>query len=178
MRRVNRLFQGDALIDHSEGWSRGEGRSEGWGVEVLRCRCLVVGEMEGDGALWSVEPSLHDALKDYDLVVVCARWHQRQGLDVWGHVLQVMAPPHRSGQVSPALQHTAGNISDETNNLLHQVSDVVDDLTSGVWIREYVTNVLLWNICTLTLEPNRRSVPDQKAHSQHLIRFGYSFIIM
>ena len=52
-----------------------------------------------------MEPGLHDALEDDDLVVVGAGGHGGQGLDVGGHVLQVMDPPHRRGQVGPALQH-------------------------------------------------------------------------
>lgn len=65
-----------------------------------------------------MESSLHDTLKDDDLVVVGARGQRGQGLDVGGHVLQVMGPPHRTGQVGPALQHTAGNIDRQTDEML------------------------------------------------------------
>lgn len=50
-----------------------------------------------------MELRLHDALEDDDLVVVGAGGHGRQGLDVRGHVVQVMGPPHGTDQVSPAL---------------------------------------------------------------------------
>lgn len=77
-------------------------------VEVLVARCRA-GWMDGGGALRLVESSLHDALEDDDLVVVHAGGQRAQGLDVRGHVLQVMSPPHWIGEVGPALQHTAGN---------------------------------------------------------------------
>lgn len=71
------------------------------------------------------EPGSHDAFEDDDLVVVGARGQRGQGLDVRGHVLQVMGPPHRSGQVGPALQHTA----DGSHLLLiQQVSQPVQTL--------------------------------------------------
>lgn len=57
-----------------------------------------------------MESSLHDALKDDDLVVIRAGGQGAQGLNVRGHVLQVMSPPHWTGEVGPALQNTAGNI--------------------------------------------------------------------
>lgn len=64
-----------------------------------------------------MEPGLHDALKDDDLVVVGAGRQRGQGLDVGGHVLQVVDPPHRSGQVGPALQHNR-----EQNSAVNNVS--------------------------------------------------------
>lgn len=66
-----------------------------------------------------MESNLHDTLKDDDLVVVGAGGQRGQGLDVGGHVLQVMDPPHRSGQVGPALQHTAGNINRHADEIFN-----------------------------------------------------------
>lgn len=59
--------------------------------------------MDADGGRRPVASSLHDTLEDDDLVVVRAGGQRAQGLDVRGHVLQVMSPPHWSGQVGPAL---------------------------------------------------------------------------
>lgn len=50
-----------------------------------------------------MERCLHDALKDDDLVVIGPGGQRRQGLDVRGHVIQVMGPPYWTGQVGPAL---------------------------------------------------------------------------
>lgn len=54
---------------------------------------------------------LHDALKDDDLVVVCGAGGQGRGLvvGVRGHVLQMVGPPHRRGQVCPTLRDKTFN---------------------------------------------------------------------
>lgn len=52
-----------------------------------------------------MESCLHDTLEDDDFVVIGAGRHGAQGLDIRGHVLQVMGSPHRSGQVGPTLQN-------------------------------------------------------------------------
>lgn len=57
-----------------------------------------------------VGSSLHDALKDDDFVVVSAGRQRAQRFDIRGHVLQVMSPPHWTGQVGPTLQDTAGDM--------------------------------------------------------------------
>lgn len=55
------------------------------------------------GRVGRMELPLHDALEDDDLVVVRAGRHGAQGLDVRGHVVQVVGAPDWGGQVGPAL---------------------------------------------------------------------------
>lgn len=70
---------------------------------------MQVGHLVSVG--WA-ESGLHDALEDDDLVVIRAGAQRTQGLDVRGHVLQVVGPPHWVGQVGPALKHTGATSSE------------------------------------------------------------------